>query len=763
MKLLSCYIENFGKLNNYTYNFESGLNSIIEENGWGKTTFATFIKAMFYGLPSSSKRNIEENERKKYTPWQSGNFGGYLEFETNNKQYRITRFFGKKDSEDTFELKNISTGKLSKDFSTNVGLELFGLDSDAYERSTFIPQKSLDGTKNESLTNKLTNLIQGTSDDSSLTKALEIIEKRRAELHKTNNKTGLIEILDAEISEISEKISELETKANSIGDIQGFINSEDEKIESTITLQNGVKEKIKKYAEIQEKIANIENVKKQEKICNDLKNEMSDLNKILNGANTTLVEIEDYSIKNKSLNKKQTSMETILENSSSEKLEALLEYFNGEKNIPSEECIKEYNEKNIKYLTLKNETEKVEVNNIVSKQTNKSLFLLIPSILLFVLGGILISISLVPAIISFVLGFICLMICGFLYFKNMIESKTSTTSNIDYNLLKDKQIELLRLENELKLFINKFENNYVDFLSALNTISAKINEYKMLKNLSSRNIKDADKLKAEIDNLDLEVKSFLSQFVFDSSLSTNDEKLEKIKNTLIELSKLEQKYEASLKDFEQLKKDKNYSVDEKEFDNIDIETLQEQDQKYQNEIDNYKETKTKHVQQISKIQDEISILDELESEKDNKLLKKQEYEKELNIIKHTKAFLSNASDSLSSKFLQPMKDGLKKYLKIITEEKFENIDLDTDLKITFEEFGKSRELDYLSKGYKNVVDLCMRFSLIESLFEKEKPFIVLDDPFINMDKQKIENAITLLNNVAKDYQIIYFVCHESRV
>ena len=55
MKLLKCYIENFGVLQNFKYDFYDGLNTIKENNGFGKTTFATFIKSMFYGLDISNK------------------------------------------------------------------------------------------------------------------------------------------------------------------------------------------------------------------------------------------------------------------------------------------------------------------------------------------------------------------------------------------------------------------------------------------------------------------------------------------------------------------------------------------------------------------------------------------------------------------------------------------------------------------------------------------------------------------------------------
>ena len=104
MKLIRCHVENFGKLSDFDYSFADGLNCLRQDNGWGKTTLANFIKAMFYGLPVTTKKNLVENERKKYTPWQGGNYGGNLIFEIKQKQYRIERFFGKKEAEDVYNL-----------------------------------------------------------------------------------------------------------------------------------------------------------------------------------------------------------------------------------------------------------------------------------------------------------------------------------------------------------------------------------------------------------------------------------------------------------------------------------------------------------------------------------------------------------------------------------------------------------------------------------------------------------------------------------
>lgn len=57
MRLISCTIENFGKLNNVTYDFTNDCNTICEDNGWGKSTLASFIRVMFLDLRMKPRKN----------------------------------------------------------------------------------------------------------------------------------------------------------------------------------------------------------------------------------------------------------------------------------------------------------------------------------------------------------------------------------------------------------------------------------------------------------------------------------------------------------------------------------------------------------------------------------------------------------------------------------------------------------------------------------------------------------------------------------
>ena len=52
--------------------------------------------------------------------------------------------------------------------------------------------------------------------------------------------------------------------------------------------------------------------------------------------------------------------------------------------------------------------------------------------------------------------------------------------------------------------------------------------------------------------------------------------------------------------------------------------------------------------------------------------------------------------------------------------------------------------------------------MTDSLYEGELPFLVLDDPFISYDDERGARARRLLSAIAKERQILYFTCSDSR-
>lgn len=219
MKLIKCYINNFGKLSDYLFEFNDDITVIKEDNGFGKSTLCAFIKAMFYGFLHDRSKNLEENERLKFTPWPGGIFGGSLEFLCEKGRYKVERTFGTKSSLDTFLLINLDTGDVSEDFSENLGEELFGIDVLGFERCTLIRDLSSTGKLPLSISSRLSQMVDNTDDLNDYDSAMETLLKRSRQ-YKTTGNRGIIYDLEREIASLQDKVQEINAAKEQIEQIK---------------------------------------------------------------------------------------------------------------------------------------------------------------------------------------------------------------------------------------------------------------------------------------------------------------------------------------------------------------------------------------------------------------------------------------------------------------------------------------------------------------------------------------------------------------
>ena len=207
MKIISCHIENFGKLKNKDYSFDKNLTVFTEENGAGKTTLAAFIKAMFYGLASYKSSTKNFCDRQRYYPFDGGKFGGNLTFERGGDIYRVERFFDKKsDSKDELTLyKNNAPVKCAG----VLGEEVFGLDEDSFIRTAFITADDIDGGANSDIGEKITGRVFR-ADGAGLDEALSALEKKRKTLKAARGGGGEIDKKKEERRALLDEIAGLE-------------------------------------------------------------------------------------------------------------------------------------------------------------------------------------------------------------------------------------------------------------------------------------------------------------------------------------------------------------------------------------------------------------------------------------------------------------------------------------------------------------------------------------------------------------------------
>jgi len=210
LKLLNCHIVNFGCLSDRSYTFRDGLNVIYAENGSGKSTLTVFLKAMLYGLTTPGKNDIVGSERKRYAPWNGGKFGGSLSFSARGKEYRIERFFGKREKDDTFKLYDLATQKESNDFDSRPGSALFGVDADGFERSLFISQRApFLPPENNTIRARLGSLLEAADDLGAYEDAAERLKTAYRSYVTTGNR-GKVYDLEHEIEEKEQLLADAE-------------------------------------------------------------------------------------------------------------------------------------------------------------------------------------------------------------------------------------------------------------------------------------------------------------------------------------------------------------------------------------------------------------------------------------------------------------------------------------------------------------------------------------------------------------------------
>lgn len=199
MRVTEIGVSAFGGLRNLRLELHEGMNTLLRPNGWGKTTLAAFIKAMLYGLSTPKGSRREDSERKKYMPWGGGTFGGYLCFESRKGSFRAERFFGARESGDSFCLYDLSTNLVSLAYSERLGEELFGIDAEAFARTVCISRReSLPNRGSETLTARLSALAEAADDVGDYADAMARLEKRSRAYLTTGNR-GIIPSLEAEL------------------------------------------------------------------------------------------------------------------------------------------------------------------------------------------------------------------------------------------------------------------------------------------------------------------------------------------------------------------------------------------------------------------------------------------------------------------------------------------------------------------------------------------------------------------------------------
>ena len=141
---------------------------------------------------------------------------------------------------------------------------------------------------------------------------------------------------------------------------------------------------------------------------------------------------------------------------------------------------------------------------------------------------------------------------------------------------------------------------------------------------------------------------------------------------------------------------------------------------------------------------------------------KQQAASSLFTIQKTAEYLDRARAALDGRYLGGLTERFNDYAATWLDAEDLDMEVTEDFDVSVSEDGRAHEVASYSTGYQDLLDVCLRMALIDTVFETEQPFIVMDDPFVNLDQEKLARALVLLSLLAQGKQIVYFTCHPSR-
>lgn len=687
MKLEKAHIENFGKLKNFDVQFNEESNLLLENNGWGKSTLAAFIRIMFFGFQNENKSSVVENERKKYDPWQGGVYGGQLTFAVGKKKYRIERTFGKTRNEDRFVLYDAIKNLPSVDYSENIGEEVFSIDAESFMRSIFIGQDDCETNATIQIQKRIGNVAKKIEDIEDYEKAWQRLQEKILEMSPENKEGSLykleksiagVESILEKSQGVEEKMDELQQKEKDCLEKRKECLAKQEQLSTELSQKGKRKEQAMLHQEYLTRTEEFtrakENYDRKRKDFPKTVPQIEILQVIRQMAHEIQPEQEEIHIKEQKFADK----------------------------VPSRSHAEEVLDVSI-------------LPEVKLKLVASGLFFVLCVVGAVALRGIVLAFS-----ISAMLG----AVAGLLFFIRALLEIKELVGEKEEDLLPDQSEEVWSEEEREEL--KELEKLKIEHQKKVDTVE---------KYLRSTGFSVNEDMVVQLDQMLSDV--------------TELSRLKKTKQTSEEILK---KFIAANPGCEREKEEE--IVPEKE--NRELAEMVALIKKHDRELASIKE----EMHSLQRSYDERMEIQALyERAKEEYREEKERYD----ILCKSKLHLEEARRNFGTKYMEPIKVAFDKYYALLTGKSNEEFVLDDHLNLSLKSAGKQRDISLMSEGYRDLIGLCMRMALIETMYVVEKPFLILDDPFVNLDNSKMGEAMKFLEKISKEYQMIYFSCHSSRM
>ena len=124
---------------------------------------------------------------------------------------------------------------------------------------------------------------------------------------------------------------------------------------------------------------------------------------------------------------------------------------------------------------------------------------------------------------------------------------------------------------------------------------------------------------------------------------------------------------------------------------------------------------------------------------------------------------NNLKENLKGNPTVDIEDKFNSYLEIISKGKLSLVDMDDKLNVKLASDNHAMSYDILSEGTKDTVSLAFRLAMLEHIFPEGGGLAIFDDPFTDMDPNRVAEACKLIEKLAQNNQVIFVTCDEKYV
>ena len=201
----------FGNLEKATLTPADGLTVITAPNESGKSTWAAFLKAMFYGVDTKDRDKIGYlADKNRYQPWSGAPMSGEIRLDWNGRDITIRRTSTRTGPMQQFEAVYTASGDPVPGLTgANVGQQLLGVSKDVFLRSALVGQNATAVTSNSELESRVAALATSGEEDVSATATQRTLKDWRNR-RRSNRSNGLIPELEAELHTAEQTLRDLE-------------------------------------------------------------------------------------------------------------------------------------------------------------------------------------------------------------------------------------------------------------------------------------------------------------------------------------------------------------------------------------------------------------------------------------------------------------------------------------------------------------------------------------------------------------------------